>query len=375
MGGKKIYLDYNATTPMKAQVRDLVVSLLDGPANPSSVHVFGREARKIVEAARHQVAKLVNAKPDEVIFTGSATEANNTFLKGCGAGRFLVSGIEHASIIKATAAQTEIIPVTPEGVTDIAALEKMLVAGTGKTVVCLMMVNNETGVIQPVKEAAALCKKYNAIFFCDAVQAVGRIPVDMQEIGIDAMSLAAHKIGGPQGVGALVLRKGIEVAPLLHGGSQEQGRRAGTSNVPGIAGFGKACELALADMPNYQALAKLRDGMEARIRTIAPEAVLFGSQSPRVANTSVICLPGTRSDTQMMTLDLDGIAVSSGSACSSGTVKPSHVLLALGATEDHATSSLRVSMGWTTTQEDIDAFLKSWEKMYARTKDKQLCHA
>lgn len=373
---KKIYLDYNATTPMKAQVHEIVASLLEGPANPSSVHVFGREARKIVEAARRQVAELVNAKADEVIFTGSATEANNMFLKGCGAERFLISAIEHASVLKSAPVVPEVIPVTPEGVVELAALEKMLASGTEKTVVCLMMVNNETGTIQPVRETAALCKKHNAVFFCDAVQAVGRIPVDMPGIGIDALSLAAHKIGGPQGVGALVLRKGLEVAPLLQGGSQEQNRRAGTSNVPGIAGFGKACELALSDMGNYQSLAGLRDLIEIRIRAAAPDdAVIFGSQAPRVANTTVICLPGVTSDRQMMALDLEGIAVSSGSACSSGAVKPSHVLTALGATQDHATSALRISLGWTTTQDDVNAFLAAWEKMYARTREKPQCRA
>ncbi len=366
---ERIYLDYNATAPARPGVASLVAELMAEPFNASSVHAPGQMARKHVEHARGKVAALVGAKPDQVIFNSGATEANNTVLKAYAGQRILVSAIEHPSVLMA-APEAELIPVTPEGVVDLVAFEEMVSRQPAPAFVSVMMVNNETGVIQPVKEIAGIAKARGAAVHTDAVQVAGRIPVDVKALGVDYLSLSAHKIGGPQGVGALVVGPCTEPPVLIEGGGQEKRRRAGTENAAGIAGFGLAAELALTDMEDYQVLGNLRDDLEARLKSVAPDLKVFGEGALRVAGTSSFTVPGVPSKTQLINLDLEGIAVSDGSACSSGTTKASHVLEAMGASPEEIGSALRVSMGWGTKPEEVQRFLDVWEKMYARVKNK-----
>ncbi|MCB1532996.1 MAG: cysteine desulfurase [Alphaproteobacteria bacterium] len=366
------YLDYNATAPLRPEAFELMSALMAAPHNASSVHGLGRAGRLAVEKAREQVAVLAGVPSTQVIFNSGATEANNTVIRYFRKdGPVLVSAIEHPSVLEA-ADDLIRIPVETNGVVDLNALEALL-SEHKPALVSVMMVNNETGVIQPIAEISALAKKYGAMLHCDGVQAAGRIPINMAELGIDFLSLSAHKIGGPQGVGALVLGLCGITPSLLHGGGQEKSARAGTENVAGIAGFGVAAELA--SIEDYQNLAHLRDEMEARLREISPEIIIHGQNAPRVAGTSMLSLPGVKSETMLMALDLDGVAISNGSACSSGTVKTSHVLKAMGAADEVAGSALRISMGWNTSPEDIECFLAGWEKLYARLQDKVRAHA
>ncbi|MBI1216056.1 MAG: aminotransferase class V-fold PLP-dependent enzyme [Alphaproteobacteria bacterium] len=363
-----IYLDHNATTPAKPGVRDSMLEMLGFPGNVSSIHKAGREARRRIEESRKSIAKLVNAGPrDVIVFTSGATEANNMVLKGAGMERLIVSAIEHPSVLQA-APEAEIIPVLENGVIDLQALDRMLEGNTRQTLLSVMTVNNETGVIQPVEEVVKLARKHSVLVHTDAVQAAGRLALDVQASGVDFMTLSAHKMGGPQGMGCLVIANCAVVQPLLRGGNQEKNLRAGTENLAAIAGFGAAAELAdIEDMPRLQAL---RDRLEAELSAKAPTLKIFGKDALRVANTSMFCLPGATSEMQLIALDLAGICVSNGSACSSGTVKPSHVLKAMGASEDEAASSLRISLGWDTTEEDVEAFIEKWSEMYDRIKNR-----
>ena len=364
-----VYLDYNASTPMTPAVKAAVSAAQDSCGSPSSVHAAGRNCRQMVEDARRHVAQMVGAAPEQVIFTSGATESNNTILKGTAADRIIVSTIEHASVLK-SAPDAAHIPVAPDGVVDLEKLEDALKSGTGKALVSIMMVNNETGVIQPVENISALCKKYDAWFHSDIVQATGRLPTDMTALGIDMASLSAHKLAGPQGVGASIVPEDIPIAPLLHGGRQEKMKRAGHGNFLGIVGFGAAAKAAIDGLADYKDLAPLRDKIESHIMAQTPAAHIFGKEAPRVANTSAIALPGVSSETQLMTLDLAGFCVSGGSACASGAVAPSHVAIAMGATEELATCAIRISLGWQTTEDDIDNFLNAWDDMLARVQDK-----
>ena len=362
----KIYLDYNATAKMRPEVLSLVTQVMGEVGNASSVHEFGRQARKYVEEARAQVASLCSVPPDQVVFTSGATESINTVLSGFKNKRVLISAIEHPAVLEA-APDTEQIPVTADGVIDMQAYQKLLTTGDPPALVVTMLVNSETGVIQPVAEMAKLAHDHGALFFTDAVQAAGRIDITFDTLGVDFMALSAHKMAGPQGVGAVITRAGLELPKFMRGGGQEKNCRAGTHNTAGIAGMGLAAALALKNMPHYNDIQKLRDDMETQIRQISNSAIIYGEKSPRVGNTSNIGLPGVPAQTQVMALDLDGIAVSSGSACSSGAFKPSHVLTAMGADDDDAKSALRISLGWDTTQADIDVFLDSWKKIVDRT--------
>lgn len=362
------YLDHNATSPLRPEVLSTMQELLGFPGNASSIHKAGREARKRIEDARAQIIKLVNAGPrDIVVFTSGATEANNLALRVTNIERVIASAIEHPSVLQA-APHAQIIPALPTGIIDLAALNKMLEGNTQQTLISVMMVNNETGVIQPVDEVVKIARKYGALVHTDAVQAAGRVPVDIQALGVDFLTLSAHKMGGPQGVGCLVIANCLNVAPLILGGNQEKNLRAGTENLAGIAGFGKAAELV--DIEKYHKLGVLRDRLEKDLLALAPNLKIFGFDAPRVHNTSMFALPGASSETQLIALDLAGICVSNGSACSSGTVKISHVLKAMGATDAEAGSSLRVSLGWNTTEKDIDYFLAKWSEMYNRVKSR-----
>jgi cysteine desulfurase len=360
-----VYLDYNATVPAKPAAIAAVAAALAETGNASSVHRFGRLARRTVETAREQVAALVNAAPASVVFTGSGTEANNLALHQARAdGRpIFVSAIEHDCVLRA-APDATLIPVTRDGVVDLEALDRLL-AGTSSAVVAVMLANNETGVVQPLAEIVRIARAHGASVHCDAVQAAGKIAIDAQALGADTLALSAHKLGGPQGVGALVVSDGIAMRPLLVGGGQERGRRAGTENVAGIAGFGAAAALAASDLPQMRALARLRDATEARLRSVAPEAVVFGATAERLPNTMCVAMPGVAAETQVMALDLAGIAVSAGSACSSGKVKASHVLAAMGMAP-LASNAIRVSAGWRSTAEDFDRFVEAWTALWAR---------
>ncbi len=370
MTAQNIYMDHNATTPLKPAVRDVVIGLLDAPGNASSVHKSGRAARRVLEEARAQVAKLVNAGAQSVVvFTSGATEANNLVLKGAGVERVIVSAIEHPSVLNAGIAH-DVIPVLSSGIIDVAALDKMLDGNTRTTLISVMLVNNETGVIQPIEAVMDVAKRRGALVHTDAAQGAGRIPLDLQKLGVDYMTLSAHKIGGPQGAGCLILANCVTVAPQISGGNQEKNMRAGTENLAAIAGFGVAAELAAADMPAFQSLAVLRDRLETELKKIAPALRVFGEDAPRVANTSMFALPGASSETQLIALDMAGICVSNGSACASGTVKASHVLKAMGVPDAAAGAALRVSLGWNSTEKDVECFLREWEKLYARIKSK-----
>ncbi len=354
-----VYLDYNASAPMPDCVACAMSDAMRLAGNPSSVHGYGRASRAVVEAARRDVAKLVGARPQDVIFTSGATEANLLALRGCGRRRVLVSTIEHVSVLDA-APDAERVPVRADGVVDLDALGRMLAGAAEPALVSVMLANNETGVIQPIAAVAALAADANALLHCDAVQGPGRIPVDIAALGADFLTLSAHKFGGPKGVGALVLRAGDEVAAIAAGGGQERGRRGGTENVPGIAGFGAAARHAMSLLGQTERIGVLRDRLEASIRARAPDVVIFGADAPRLPNTSCFALPGLAAETQVMALDLAGFAISAGSACSSGKVQASHVLQAMGADERLAGSAIRVSLGPDTTGADIDAFVEAW---------------
>ena len=368
-----VYLDYNATAPLRPVARAAMVDALDRTGNPSSVHRFGRDARRIVEDARRDVARLAGAGPEEVVFTSGGTEANAMALVGALVGAecraLLASAIEHDSVLRSVAPDggAALLPVTADGRLDLAELERRLADAPAPALLSVMGVNNETGVVQPISDVVAVARRYGAIVHCDAVQAAGKLPLDFAASDLDLMSLSAHKLGGPHGVGALVVRDGLRVASLLRGGGQERRRRAGTENVAGIAGFAAAARAAMDDLPETHRLAALRDRLEAELRRICPTAVIYGADAPRVGNTTCVAMPGVQAETQVIAFDLAGIAVSAGSACSSGKVTASHVLQAMGAAPVEAGEAVRASLGWATAPEDVDRFVDAWAQLHRRT--------
>ena len=362
---RESYLDWNATAPLRPEAAAAIGAALAVCGNPSSVHRHGRAARLRVERAREAVAALVGAPAESVIFVSGGTEANHLALRGAGRPRVLASAVEHGSVLEA-ASGAERIPVDRDGVVMLDALEALLAADPQPALVSVMLANNETGVIQPAARIAALAHAHGALFHCDAVQAAGKLPIAAAELGADLISLSAHKLGGPTGTGALVVTGGIGLDPLLAGGGQEGGRRAGTENLPGIAGFGAAAAAAAAEIAAYQRIGALRDAIEAEITAVAPDAVVFGSRVPRLPNTLALGMPGMPAETQVIALDLDGVMVSAGAACSSGKVQPSHVLAAMGTGQELAGSAIRVSLGWSTTEAEAAHFLEAWTSLYRR---------
>ncbi|MGF1611710.1 MAG: cysteine desulfurase family protein [Kiloniellales bacterium] len=362
---RSIYMDCNATVPVRPEAAAAVAEALAVTGNASSVHGFGRAARRLIEEAREAVAALVGAVPEEVIFTSSGSEANNLALGGCGRARLLVSAGEHDSVLRAVP-EAKRIPLRHDGRVDLDALATLLAESDEPALVSVMLANNETGVIQPLAEVAELARRHGALLHCDAVQAAGKLPLGMTALGIDLMSLSAHKLGGPQGIGALVVAERVALAPLIRGGGQERRRRAGTENLPGIAGFGAAARVAAGNLTVFAGLAVLRDDLETRLGRIAPDMTVFGTAAPRLANTSCFTMPGTPAETQVMALDLAGIAVSAGAACSSGKLEPSQVLRAMGASESEAGQAIRVSLGWRSEATDIEAFVAAWGQLYQR---------
>jgi cysteine desulfurase len=346
---------------MRPQAIEAMVEVMRVVGNASSVHGFGRTARGRVDRARQQVASLVGGNAANVIFTSGGTEANNLALRGCGRARVLVSAIEHDSVLTPVE-QAERIPVHANGVVDLDALQRMLAMSTEPAAVAVMLANNETGVIQPVTEVVRIARRHGALVACDAVQAAGKIAVDMAALGVDYLSLSAHKLGGPQGVGALVLREGAPLTAVQTGGGQERGRRGGTENVAGVVGFGAAAQGALSELDRFARLADLRD----RVQSALAGARVVGADAPRLPNTLNVAMPGVPAQTQIMALDLAGIAISAGSACSSGKVKFSPVLHAMGVDERDAGSALRISFGWNSSEEDAARMIAAWMDVYRR---------
>ncbi|MCC9625479.1 cysteine desulfurase [Thalassospira sp. MA62] len=358
-----VYLDYNATAPLCDEARQAIVAAMDVAGNPSSVHASGRAARKIIDHARRTIADLVGGDSERIIFTSGGTEANNLAINGLEDVTVLTSAVEHPSVIEARP-DAKRIPVDAHGVIDLGALEAMLKVASEngeKVLVSVMLANNETGVIQPVAKVGLLAREYGAKVHCDAVQALGRMPVDMGRLMVDMVTVSAHKIGGPKGCGALAIAPGVMLVPQIRGGGQEKYRRGGTENVLGIAGFAAAAKRAEAEMANMQAVAALRDRLETELASEAPELLIAGKGTERLVNTSCLILPGAPGETQVMALDLGGVAISSGSACSSGKVRESHVLREMGVSEPG--SAIRVSLGLETTSEDIDTFIRVWSRM------------
>jgi cysteine desulfurase len=358
------YLDWNASARLRSEAREAVLTALQTGGNPSSVHGAGRGARRLVEQAREQVAALVGVAAREVVFTSGGTEANALALTPALGEALLVSAIEHPSVRGggrfATVGE---IPVTADGVVDLEALKRAL-AGVSRPLVSIMLANNETGVIQPVAQAAEIVHAAGGLLHVDAVQGPGRIDCDFKALGADLMTLSAHKIGGPQGVGALIRREGLALDPLITGGGQERGARAGTENVPGIAGFGAAAAAVSGGWRAEAArMAALRGLLEAGLRSVAPQAVVFGEAAARLPNTTLFAVPGVKAETAVIALDLEGVAVSSGAACSSGKVTPSHVLAAMAVPAELIRGAIRLSLGQSTTEAEIEAFLKAWAKL------------
>jgi cysteine desulfurase len=371
---QRSYLDYNATAPIRDEVREAVAEALALPGNPSSVHAEGRAARSAVEAAREKVAALVGARPEDVVFTSGATEANALALapRDGENWRCYVSAVEHPSALcggRFAPGNVTRFAVTADGVANLESLADQLresKAAGEKPFVSLMAANSETGAIQPVAEAARIVHDAGGVLHTDAVQAAGRIELDIAALGADLLSLSAHKIGGPKGVGALVLGGGATVEPLMKGGSQERRRRAGTENVAGIIGFGVAAELAAADLAKAGEIAKLRDEVERGALALAPGAVVLSANVARLPNTTCLAVPGVKAETLVIGLDLAGVAVSSGSACSSGKVEASHVLGAMGIADELQQGAIRVSLGFGTVNADIYSFLKAFGELIGR---------
>jgi len=369
----RVYLDWNATTPLRPEAREAMAAAWELSGNPSSVHAEGRQARRLVEDARASISGAVGALPRNVIFTSGGTEANALALtpglrRGAGlpVERLVVSAIEHASVLAGGRFPVEAISTVGVTSSGLLALDRLraTLEGGPPALVSVMLANNETGAVQPVKEAAEIVHSAGGLLHVDAIQAIGKIPFDINTMSADLVTLSAHKIGGPKGVGALVLAEGLlGFEPLLRGGGQEKGRRAGTENVAGIAGFGAAAKAAMGALEEDAIrLESLRNRLESGLRK-TPGAIVFSDDMPRLPNTTLFTVPGLKAETAVIGFDLAGIAVSSGSACSSGKVQPSHVLEAMGFRPEIAKGAVRLSLGWSTSDADIDRCLEAWRKL------------
>ena len=369
----RVYLDWNATTPLRPEARAAMAAAWDFCGNPSSVHAEGRQARRLVEEARAAVAGAVGAQPRNVVFTSGGTEANALALtpglrrgSGLPVERLLVSAIEHASVLAGGRFPTEAIGtigVTSAGLLDLDRLRTKLEAGP-PALVSVMLANNETGAVQPVAEAAEIVHAAGGLLHVDAIQAFGKISFDINSLNADLVTVSGHKIGGPKGVGAVALAEGVRgLEPWLRGGGQELGHRAGTENVAGIAGFGAAAKAAMGTRQSDAIhLENLRNRLERGLRETTG-AIVFSGDVPRLPNTTLFTVPRLKAETAVIGFDLEGIAVSSGSACSSGKVQPSHVLKAMGFGPEIAEGAVRLSLGWSTSPADIDRCLKAWRKL------------
>jgi cysteine desulfurase len=382
MAASRLYLDWNATAPLHPAARDAMLRALDLFGNPNSVHGEGRATRAAIEAGRRHVATLAGADPSHVVFTSGATEAANTVLTPefrmgrtpLAVSRLYVSAIEHPALREGgrfPKDKVTEIPVTFDGVVDLVALEALLAGhdkASGLPIVAIMLANNETGIIQPVRDAAKIVQAHGGIFVVDAVQAAGRIPLDINEIGADFLIVSSHKIGGPKGAGALISRGEVLMPkPLIHGGGQEKGHRSGTENSLAIIGFGAAAAAAVAEFETRNtAIGALRERLEAGMRLAAPDVAIHGAEQNRVANTCFFTIPGLKAETGQIAFDLEGVALSAGSACSAGKLGESHVLVAMG--RDPKLGALRISLGFATTDNEIDGAITAFAKIAGRRK-------
>ncbi len=363
-----IYLDYNATAPVRPNIAAAMAAVMGQPLNSSSVHSSGQQAKKLVEDARTAIAHALGAFPNEVLFTASATEANNMVLRGFAESHaLLVSAIEHPSVGKlGKLLGADTLAVDGHGVIKLDLLEAKLKAlGERKALISVMVANNETGVIQPIADIVKIARQYGALVHSDAVQALGKITLDWGLLGVDMLTISGHKAGGPVGAAALLIRNDLPIRAMLVGGGQELGRRAGTSNVPAIHAFGLLVK-EVANCPEAKQWAEWRDALQADLQAAAPEARAFSAEAARLPNTLCISMPDVESGTQLMNLDIAGFAVSAGSACSSGKTEPSPVLLAMGVSAEEAQNALRISLGWATTRAELEAFAAAWKKLCAR---------
>jgi cysteine desulfurase len=378
---KRVYLDWNATAPLRPEAREAMLSAMDVVGNPSSVHAEGRAAKAIVEKARGQVARLVGCDPSEVVFTSGATEAA-MMVSAAHNARRIVGATEHDAVYKqlgSTPAESVIQPVDRSGRIDIAALKSVVEADKMKTLVALQSANSETGIIQSSQEISSVVRLSQAAHFADITQSVGKIhrreqfDFNWAQMRPAFACLAAHKIGGPKGVGALILRDDVKLEPIIQGGGQESGRRSGTENLTGIAGFGAAAKACLFDfdVEAWEKVKSLRNDLEMVLSDAVPQLLICGREVERLPNTSCFAIPGWKGETQVMQMDLAGYAISAGSACSSGKVnKASRVLLAMGYDEETASSAIRVSIGPTTTEAEVMAFADTWIEHYCRRKSR-----
>jgi cysteine desulfurase len=384
---ERAYLDHNASSPLRPEAMEAIITALAGAGNASSVHREGRQARNLIETAREDVAALAGVAPAQVVFTSGGTEANvmalsPAWLGGSGRGRLFVSAVEHPSVHKGgqyTPEEVDVLPVLASGVLDVQDTSNRLHAwreasGGAPFMVSLMLANNETGAIQPVAAVAAITHELGGIVHCDAVQAAGKLPLEAAARNADLLTLSAHKAGGPKGAGALVLANGRLgfARPLMSGGGQERGYRAGTENVAAIAGFGVAAAIARRELADTAArLGAMRDRLEAETLRIAPDAVIFAGDAERLPNTTCFAVAGMSAETLLMAFDLEGVALSAGSACSSGKIERSHVLSAMGVAPEQAGAAIRASLGWNTSERDIDQFSAAWERIYSKFQERR----
>ncbi len=358
-----IYFDHNAIAPLLPEVKEAMLELMDEPLNASSVHHFGRTAKFILETARSRIVAFSGADQNyHAIFTSTGTESNNLALKGLAGYKVITTVIEHASVLAVIG--LGLIPVDKNGVIDLKALEQVCASQGEKFLVSIMSASNETGVIQPIREAANIVHKYGGIIHSDATQSFGKVAFDMCDLGLDMATISAHKLGGPLGAAALIARKDLMLKPIMLGGGQEFRYRAGTQNLPAIHGFGVAAEFARSTPRDYQEVAKLRDHMQQRLKMISPNSIVFGELVDRLPNTLSITMPNTPSETQVIHFDINGFAISSGSACSSGRVDVPYVQMNMGYDETIARTSIRVSLGPTNTMEEVNLFVKAWRDLF-----------
>jgi len=353
------YLDYNASAPMRPAVIHAMQEAMHLAGNPSSVHKHGRELSKALTGAREIITETIGARNSRVIFTSGGTEANNLALRGCKIGTTIVSTIEHDSVLFAAEAERR-IPVNLDGVVDLTRFEELLSRQTSPSLISVMLANNETGVIQPLHEITSIAHNHGCLVHCDGVQALGKMDIDMSHLGVDLLSLSAHKVGGPKGVGALIISDGVTIDPQLIGGGQEYSLRPGTENFVSISGFAATLADIQEKPEEFGQISKMHSNLETKLKKAFPDIQIFGSNSPRLINTTCVHMHNLPAETQVIALDLAGISVSSGSACSSGKVTPSHVLEAMGLSSTIANETIRISIGWGTTDNDIESATKAW---------------
>ena len=353
------YLDYNASAPLRPSVVKAMNNAMSLVGNPSSIHKHGREIRKSLSAARTVISNAVGAGSSKVVFTSGGTESNNLALHGCKTSTTLISDIEHDSVM--VAAKNAIrIPVNSRGIIDLVKLEAILSQQATPALVSVMLANNETGVIQPLREVSSIAHKYHSVVHCDGVQALGKLELNMDLLNVDLLSLSPHKAGGPKGIGALIISDGLDLEPQLVGGGQEFSLRAGTENFVSVTGFAAACAEVRNNSQEMERILNMRHQLENKLKQAVPNVQIHGSQSPRLINTTCVRMQGLAAETQVIAMDLAGVSVSAGSACSSGKVATSHVLKAMGLSSKVANQTIRMSIGWATTEADIEHAARTW---------------